>query len=144
MADLAGVQLTGKGNLPTPPPDVTERELIQAARRLGISEQWFRRRSWKAIREKNIQREAEVAQLKKMLGTLPDIFGEEVLLRLRAAPETRHVPVVVISADATAGQVERLRTLGAHAYLTKPLDVKRLLELVDEVMAGAEAVPPPA
>jgi len=67
---------------------------------------------------------------------LPDLPGEEVLLRLRAAPETRQIPVVVISADAT-GQVDRLLALGAKAYLTKPLDVKRLLDLLDETLGTA-------
>jgi len=70
---------------------------------------------------------------------LPDLPGEEVLLRLRAAPETRQIPVVVISADATAGQVDRLLALGAKAYLTKPLDVKRLLDLLDETLETAPA-----
>ena len=48
------------------------------------------------------------------------------------APEaTCDIPVVIISADATAGQQERLLKAGASAYLTKPLDVDRLLETVD-------------
>src|SRR5205807_2434081 len=36
---------------------------------------------------------------------LPDLHGDEVLRRLRAGPETEHVPVVVISADATHAQI---------------------------------------
>jgi len=73
---------------------------------------------------------------------LPDIPGEEALLRLRSAPETRDVPVVVISADATTGQADRLRALGAHAYLPKPLDVRRLIELLNGALAkSADASP---
>jgi CheY-like chemotaxis protein len=67
---------------------------------------------------------------------LPDMRGEEVLRRLRATPETQRIPVVVISADATQGQIERLRAAGAQAYLTKPLDVKRLLTILDETLTG--------
>src|SRR5207253_1853043 len=63
---------------------------------------------------------------------LPDIPGDEVLRRLRATPETRDLPVVMISADATPRQIERLRAAGALAYLTKPLEVQKLLDLVDE------------
>jgi signal transduction histidine kinase/ActR/RegA family two-component response regulator len=66
---------------------------------------------------------------------LPDITGEEVLRRLRGASETSHIPVVVISADATPGQIKRLLSAGANAYLTKPLDVKRLFTLLDEILA---------
>jgi PAS domain S-box-containing protein len=64
---------------------------------------------------------------------LPDLDGETVLRRLRAEPEMRNVPVVVLSADATPGQVARLRSAGADDYVTKPLDVARFLRLVDGI-----------
>jgi PAS domain S-box-containing protein len=66
---------------------------------------------------------------------LPDIPGREVLARLRSAPATAAIPVVVLSADATQGQIRRLLEAGAQAYLTKPLDVRRFLELVDEYVS---------
>jgi CheY-like chemotaxis protein len=65
---------------------------------------------------------------------LPDLDGEQVLRRLKAAAETRPIPVVVLSADATPRRVERLRAAGAADYLTKPLDVPRLLGVVDDVL----------
>ncbi len=65
---------------------------------------------------------------------LPDLDGEQVLCRLGAAPETRSIPVVVLSADATARQIERLRSAGARDYLTKPIDVHRFLGIVDDVL----------
>ncbi|MBI3912267.1 MAG: PAS domain-containing protein [Armatimonadetes bacterium] len=65
---------------------------------------------------------------------LPDIPGNEVLHRLQLDPETCAIPVVVISADATASQIERLCAAGARAYLTKPLDVKQFLGIVDEIL----------
>jgi DNA-binding response OmpR family regulator/two-component sensor histidine kinase len=64
---------------------------------------------------------------------LPDLPGEEVLERLRAEPLTRAIPVVVLSADATPGQIARLLASGARAYLTKPLDIRRLLEVVEDL-----------
>jgi signal transduction histidine kinase len=67
---------------------------------------------------------------------LPDIPGEEVLRTLRGDPRTSGVPVVVISADATPGQVERILAEGAQDYLTKPLDVQRLLEVVGATLAA--------
>ena len=69
---------------------------------------------------------------------LPDIPGAEVLQRLQHDPRTRQIPVVVISADATPGQIKRLRAHGAREFLTKPLDVKRLLVLLDEVLNEGE------
>jgi CheY-like chemotaxis protein len=65
---------------------------------------------------------------------LPDMKGDEVLAHLQSHPATRDIPVVVVSADATPGSVERLMRAGARGYLTKPLDVDRFLEMVDEVL----------
>ena len=52
------------------------------------------------------------------------------------------IPVVAVSADATAEQEERLRRAGAHAYLVKPLDVCALLRVVDSVVSGAASLAP--
>jgi signal transduction histidine kinase/ActR/RegA family two-component response regulator len=62
---------------------------------------------------------------------LPDMSGEQVLQRLRDDPATASIPVVVASADATPGQVARLMAAGAAAYVTKPLDVKQFIGLLD-------------
>jgi signal transduction histidine kinase/ActR/RegA family two-component response regulator len=67
---------------------------------------------------------------------LPDMEGHEVLARLREDPQTRAIPVVVMSADATPGQIERLLSAGARAYLTKPIDVPRMLGIVEEILSG--------
>jgi CheY-like chemotaxis protein len=64
---------------------------------------------------------------------LPDIAGDEVLRQLRDDPQTAAIPVVVVSADATPGQIRRLLAEGASAYLTKPLDVGELRLLVDGI-----------
>jgi PAS domain S-box-containing protein len=63
---------------------------------------------------------------------LPDITGEEVLRRLLANPATCDAPVIIISADATPNQVRRLLISGASEYLTKPLDIRRFLEVLRE------------
>jgi CheY-like chemotaxis protein/anti-sigma regulatory factor (Ser/Thr protein kinase) len=68
---------------------------------------------------------------------LPDLDGREVLKRLKADSATADIPVVVLSADATASQVEQLRMAGAADYLTKPIDVERLLA----VLAGVVTAP---
>jgi CheY-like chemotaxis protein len=73
---------------------------------------------------------------------LPDMSGVEVLRRLRADPVTASIPVIVISADATGNQVERLRQEGAADYLSKPFDVGRFLALVDQHTASATPAGP--
>ena len=61
---------------------------------------------------------------------LPDMTGAEVLARLRREPPLAKVPVVVVSADATACQIETLRALGVSDYLTKPIDLRRFRQVV--------------
>lgn len=51
---------------------------------------------------------------------LPDLAGDVVLQQLRAHPSTRDIPIIMVSADATPGQVRRLKEAGATEYLTKP------------------------
>ena len=65
---------------------------------------------------------------------LPDVSGEDVLRQLRQDPACRGIPVVVLSADATPAQIDRLVSAGAYAYLTKPLDLKPFMALLDEVL----------
>ena len=67
---------------------------------------------------------------------LPDLGGEEVLARLRADERTRDIPVVILSADATDHTPGPLLEAGAQAYLTKPIGVRDLLEVVDTYVAG--------
>ena len=64
---------------------------------------------------------------------LPDLPGADVLKSLQDGADTRDIPVVVLSADATPGQIDRLIEAGARAYLTKPVDVAQLLTLVDDI-----------
>jgi CheY-like chemotaxis protein len=66
---------------------------------------------------------------------LPGLLGEEVLEQLKRDPKTRDIPVVVVSADATEGTARRLLSSGAAAYLTKPLDIKNFVAVVEETMS---------
>ena len=65
---------------------------------------------------------------------LPVLMGDKVLARLKAQPETQDIPIVVISADATQSKIDKLLAAGAHAYLTKPFNIKELLQTVDDLL----------
>ncbi len=65
---------------------------------------------------------------------LPDLPGWDVLAALQADEATRAIPVVVVSADATPRQVEKLMKAGARAYLTKPLEVERFQRLLRQLL----------
>jgi CheY-like chemotaxis protein len=62
---------------------------------------------------------------------LPDLSGEEVLKRLREQEETRTVPVVVLTADATEATRTPAIEEQASGFITKPIGVQTLLDLVD-------------
>lgn len=70
---------------------------------------------------------------------LPDIDGSEVIRRLHADDRTRAIPVVMVSADAMPSGIERFLSAGAIGYITKPIEVARLLEFVDQATAGTES-----
>jgi len=75
---------------------------------------------------------------------LPDLPGWDVLSQLKADSTTRHIPVVVISADATKRQMNRLMSAGAAHYLTKPLDVNKFFQVLDETNGIDSAEQSPA
>jgi len=72
---------------------------------------------------------------------LPDIPGREVFARLSGDPTTAGIPVVICTADATPGEASRLLEAGAAAYLTKPIDLVQLFELI-ELVRRSEPIDP--
>jgi PAS domain S-box-containing protein len=65
---------------------------------------------------------------------LPDTDGLSVLRALRQTPQCADLPVVMVSADALPAQIERSLAAGARHYLTKPVDVRELLALLDGLL----------
>ncbi len=63
---------------------------------------------------------------------LPDTHGSEVIRELKQHKQTKHIPVVIISADAMPYRIKSLMKSGAERYLTKPLDVLELLQEIDK------------
>jgi two-component system chemotaxis response regulator CheY len=67
---------------------------------------------------------------------MPEMNGEELVARVAGDPELGGIPILVLSADHSAGSVKRLIHGGAVAYLTKPVtpeDLKiRLLQMMGD------------
>jgi len=69
---------------------------------------------------------------------LPDMSGEEVLQALWGDPELRAIPVVMLTADATPAQMRRALASGAAAYLTKPFNLRDVLDTLDQMLLLSE------
>ena len=65
---------------------------------------------------------------------LPDIHGSDVLRWLNAEPATQKIPIIILSANAMPEQIADLLAQGARTYLTKPINVKEFLKVVEEFL----------
>ncbi|MDT4993199.1 MAG: hypothetical protein QOH97_3091 [Actinoplanes sp.] len=67
---------------------------------------------------------------------LPDMLGDDVLMRLKAEDETADAAVVMLSGDTEKSTVAAALAAGAAAFLGKPFDVSELLAVVDRYCAS--------
>lgn len=71
---------------------------------------------------------ASVPDLVVLDWMMPGIDGPTLLARMRERPETRDLPVVFVTAKASAQELEELRALGAAGTISKPFSPKDLPE----------------
>jgi CheY-like chemotaxis protein len=83
------------------------------------------------------QSEAPVLILMDM--SLPVLDGWEATRQLKAAPATRSIPIIALTAHAMAGDRERALEAGADDFDTKPIELTRLLEKIDALLAKKPA-----
>ncbi|MDO8343168.1 MAG: PAS domain-containing protein [Cellvibrio sp.] len=65
---------------------------------------------------------------------LPGMDGYEVLSVLKNDPATREIPVIGLSANAMPYDIERGRSAGFYDYLTKPVDIHRLIDVFNKLL----------
>ena len=73
---------------------------------------------------------AEKPDLILMDLSLPVLDGWEATRRIKSAPETKHIPVVALTAHAMAGDREKALAAGCNDFDTKPIELPRLLEKI--------------
>jgi two-component system, cell cycle response regulator DivK len=71
--------------------------------------------------------------------TMPRKDGFAATRELKAALDTRSIPIVALTALAMRGDEEKAVAAGVDGYLTKPVDRKRLEETVERLMSGRRA-----
>ncbi len=71
---------------------------------------------------------------------LPVLDGWEATKRIKAQPETRHIPIIALTAHAMAGDREKALAAGCDDFDTKPVEMPRLLEKVRALLPKGEAL----
>jgi twitching motility two-component system response regulator PilG len=62
---------------------------------------------------------------------LPDLDGFEVCRAIKENPETRSLPVIMLTAKKSSQDLERGKQAGADAYITKPFKSVKVLEVIE-------------
>ena len=76
---------------------------------------------------------------------LPRRDGREVLREVKADPDLRHIPVIVMTTSQADEDILRSYQLHANAYVTKPVDFERFISVVrqiDEFFVSVVKLPP--
>lgn len=67
--------------------------------------------------------------------SMPLMNGYEFLTAARKDPETRNIPIILITALGQEEEVVRATQMGADAYLTKPFSSTNLVETIQKQLA---------
>jgi len=68
--------------------------------------------------------------------SLPELDGWEATRRIKSAEGTNKIPVLGLSAHAMAGDREKAMQAGCDDYDTKPVEFKRLLGKIEELLSA--------
>jgi CheY-like chemotaxis protein len=65
--------------------------------------------------------------------SLPVLDGWQATRQIKAAPDTKHIPVIALTANAMAGDREKALAAGCDDYDTKPIELPRLLGKINRL-----------
>jgi DNA-binding response OmpR family regulator len=66
---------------------------------------------------------------------LPEMDGFQVCRNIKQNPQTRHIPVIMLTAKKTREDMERGREVGADCYITKPFKSAMVIETIQRYLA---------
>ncbi|MCK4502605.1 MAG: response regulator [Desulfuromonadales bacterium] len=65
---------------------------------------------------------------------LPELDGFEVCTRIKKNPETKHIPVILLTAKKTPEDVARGKEVGAEHYITKPFKSAMVMATIEQLL----------
>ena len=65
---------------------------------------------------------------------MPECDGHEVLAQLKSSPETKTIPVIMLTGEKDMSQVKESLKLGAVGYITKPFTPKDFFSQLDKIL----------
>jgi CheY-like chemotaxis protein len=71
--------------------------------------------------------------------SLPVLDGWEATRQIKAAPQTCHIPIIALTANAMTGDREKALAAGCDDFDTKPIVMPRLLEKIRALTSGGDA-----
>jgi two-component system chemotaxis response regulator CheY len=71
---------------------------------------------------------------------MPTMDGEELLRRMSEHEVLRAIPVLVVSTDGTECRIQKMLSLGAKGYVTKPFTPETLREKLEQSLGVADGV----
>jgi CheY-like chemotaxis protein len=100
----------------------------------------LRRRGYDVVVARNGKQGMDMAKSEKpdlilMDMNLPLVDGWEATRLLKQSNKTRHVPVVALTAHAMSGDRDKCLEAGCDDYHTKPVELTRLLEQIESLLA---------
>lgn len=69
---------------------------------------------------------------------MPGMDGLEATRRIKEQPETSHIPIIAVTALAMTGDEQRCLEAGADEYITKPVNYRSLLDLLQRIVRPAD------
>ena len=82
---------------------------------------------------------AEKPDLILMDLSLPVLDGWEATRQIKAAPDTRHIPIIGLTAHAMAADRDKCLEAGCDDYDTKPVELGRLLDKIERLLGTGAA-----
>lgn len=64
---------------------------------------------------------------------LPKVDGLEVLRQLKAHPEFRRIPVVMLTTSSESRDIDTAYSLGVNSYIVKPVDFEKFVEVAAQI-----------